>query len=500
MPIRMNYVTPSDRRQTALFTSLEEMIHPDNPVRVIDALVDAVVSAHRARFTPPRTTDVGRPAYHPATLLKLYLYGYFNGISSTRKLEIETHRNLEVRWLLGALTPDFWTIAAYRRTHGEDIIFLTTQVRQFLAKRAYIAGHRMAIDGTKVKANASRDDVVSLTQMQEQLRDCEAHVARYLEQLQREDAREEHVGAQDETHRRDPDDPPGGGDAQATAAEKQLADAHATIARLKEEIRSMQRTGRKYRSTTDPDARLQHTTRGNIVGYNVQVAVDAKHHMIADSTVVDAGADQTVLEEVLDSVVEEIGRVPTEVLADGGYYDPDSIERVESKYKTAVYVPIPEQTPSAVTFTFDPTREEYRCSEGRRLTLRARNRKKGDAVMDQYQGIECDGCPIRSVCTTSPRGRIVYRYHNQEWRDAYKSRMAEPEAQAVRSRRKTIIEHTFGTIKYLMGSIPLLVRGQRGVSTEIALYTLAYNLRRLITLRTTPSLVQEISKHGWIPV
>jgi hypothetical protein len=207
---------------------------------------------------------------------------------------------------------------------------------------------------------------------------------------------------------------------------------------------------------------------------------------------------------MIESIKEELGEVPEEAIADKGYNNPDLIEAIEQKESaeggTIKLYTSQEKTirdKEEITFKYDEQKDEYECSEGKRLVLAARNKKRRNSFANVYQGIECDGCPMRSKCTKSKKGRIVHRYLNQKWRDEYKAKMQSKLGKEKTAIRKTIVEHPFGTIKYLMGKIPLLLRGLKKVSTEINLYTTAYNLKRLINIESYDYLIEKIMSYEW---
>ena len=249
---------------------------------------------------------------------------------------------------------------------------------------------------------------------------------------------------------------------------------------------------------------LMKSRDGKIPAYNVQISVDAENKMIADSEVVTEATDLKMMPKMIESIKEELGEVPEEAIGDRGYDNPDLIEAVEKK-ESAGGGGIKIFTSQAKTirdkeeikFKYDEQKDEYECSEGKRLVLVARNKKRRNSLANLYQGIECEGCPIREKCTSSKKGRILHRYVNQRWRDEYKTKMQSKSGKEKTAIRKTIVEHPFGTIKYLMGKIPLLLRGLKKVSTEINLYTTVYNLKRLINLESYEDLIKKITNYKW---
>lgn len=485
----MKYIEPADRHQYQLMNSLDELVAQEHPVRIIDKIVDSIVIGNRERFEKEREAEAGRPRYHDSIMLKLYIYGYFNGISSSRKLEVETYRNKEVIWLLGGLCPDHWTISNYRKENGEDIKFVTKKFREFLRGSGYIKLKTVAIDGSKVKANTNRD-MLSIEKIEAKLEGIDKKMEEYLMRISESDRRDEII---DEVE----------GDGVEAGGRKYLD----KIIELQKQVEELQKTkeilekeGRKYISQTDTDARLMKSRDGKIPGYNVQIAVDEEHKMIADSEVVTDEADNKILPQMIESIKEEFGEVPKEAIADNGYNTPDLIEAIEKKEKGIKIYVSQQQTQKdkeEIKFEYDKGKDEYKCSEGKRLVLVQKNKLKRNSLANVYRGIECEGCPLRSQCTKSKKGRTVQRYINQKWRDDYKKKMQSKLGKAKTAIRKTIVEHPFGTIKYLMGKIPLKLRGVKKVSTEINLYTTVYNIKRLINVDPFEVIVGKLHEYRW---
>ncbi|MGD1007268.1 MAG: IS1182 family transposase [Ignavibacteriaceae bacterium] len=485
----MKYIEPADRHQYQLMNSLDDLVSQDHPVRIIDKIIESIISGNKERFEKERETEAGRPKYHESMLLKLYLYGYFNGISSSRKLEVETHRNKEVIWLLGGLTPDHWTISNYRKENAEEIKFITKKFREFLKDDGYIKLKTVAIDGSKVKAYTSRD-MLTVEKIEVKLKGIDKKIEEYLNSIAGNDRRDELVDEIDS------------GDDSASNRKylDKIIELQNQVEQLQRQKDIMEREGRKYISSSDAEARLMKSRDGKIPAYNIQIAVDADNKMIADSEVVTEETDLSQLPKMIESIKEELGEVPEEVLADRGYNNPDLIEAVEKKEEGIKIYTSQEKTSrdkEEIKFEYDSEKDEYICSEGKRLVLFSRNKKKRNSLANIYRGIECAGCAMMSQCTKSKNGRTVQRYLNQLWRDEYKSKMLSKLGKKRTSIRKTIVEHPFGTIKYLMGKIPLLLRGLKKVTTEINIYTTVYNLKRLVNIEAFDSLMMKIENYKW---
>lgn len=485
----MPFIYAEDRNQTMLVGSYDNMVSKQNPVRIIDLIADKMIAENPEDFKRTKESKYGAPSYLTSTLLKLFLYGYFNGISSSRALEKETYRNKEVIWLLGNLQPDHWTISTFRKDHGESISKATKLFRKFLRSTEYMDFKQAAYDGTKVKANARRD-MLTLEKIERSIEGIDKRIAEYLEMLKVNDIindnTEEYLGSEIRE-----------------SIDMQLINKIAELETRVEELnaykKKMEEEGITRISPTDEEAKLMKSRDGKQPCYNVQTVVDSKYHMISYCEVTTDEADVQLLEPITEAIKEEYGELPKEILADKGYYNPDQIEKVESYQQSEVYVPVPITKPSntEITFNYDAEKDVYICSEGKELRLLTRNKKCRNSYCDVYQGIECMSCPRKQECTTSKKGRLIKRYKNQKYRDNYKNKMATEEGKTKSRLRKTIVEHPFGTIKFLMGKIPILLRGKKKVSTEMNLYTTAYNLKRLLNIETTDVLIDKIMAFNW---
>lgn len=476
----MKHIQPTDRHQYQMMNTLDELVASNHPVRLIDMMIEFVFNNNPEVIQKVKNTEAGRPGYKPTDLIKLLLYGFFHGISSSRKLEAETYRNIEVIWLLGGLKPDHWTISNYRKENGTLIKLVTQKLRRFLKDHGYIKLKTVAIDGSKVKAYANRE-MLSLEKIESKLSGAERQIEEYLSRLEQSDTTDDL--AEEEKKR----------------YESEIGELKKKIDDLERQKEILQQQGTNYISSADPDARLMRSRDGKMPAYNVQIAVDAEHKLIADSEVVNDETDMRVLPEILASIKEEFGSLPEEVTVDKGYYNPDVIEKLDKQQEVNIYAS-PEMSrrdKEEIKFEYDAQKDEYTCSAGKRLVLKQKNKIKRKALTDLYQGIECNGCPLRSKCTASKKGRIYHRYINQQWRDEYKTRMLSKTAKEKILLRKTLVEHPFGTMKCMMGKIPLFLRSLKKVSIEINLYTTAYNLKRLFNIESFDLLMAKMSNYDW---
>ena len=270
----MNYIKPADRDQYQLLSSLEDLIAEDNAVRIIDTIVDSIIIKNQEMFERQRETEAGRPAYADRIILKLILYGYFNGIKSSRKLEVESYRNQEVMWLIGNLKPDHWTISNYRKENGDKIKFITKAFRKFLKDSGYIKLKRVAIDGSKIKANTNRE-MLTLEKIEKKLESVETQIEQYLRTIAEEDTKEDII------------DELGSVEDQSVNSKylDKIIELQKEVEQLQLQKKILEEENRKTISTADPEAPLMKSRDGYIPAYNVQIAVDAENKMIADSEV-----------------------------------------------------------------------------------------------------------------------------------------------------------------------------------------------------------------------
>ncbi len=504
----MRFVQPADRTQFVMMNSLDDLVASDHPVRLIDSVVEQIVKSNPEEFGTDRVdSDPGRPAFSPQTLLKLFLYGYLINCRASRKLEAETKRNIELIWLLGTLSPDHWVIAQYRKLHGGQIRTATKAFRQFLHAHGYIRAKRVAVDGTKIRANARRE-MLTVEKIEKRLEHLDDQLEEYLSKLAENDIRDD-LAEELETVRSN--DGPSGEGGSGASEHRHLIDKIVALEKQIEELNAHRETlhdsERRYLSPTDPDASLMKTGEGKRASYNVQSAVDEAHHMIAATEVVTDAVDAKALPGIVNAVTEELGVTPHEIIADKGYYTPDLIEQVEMETGTTCYIPPqspthdqeeePQASASPITFHYDQSTDRYTCSEGKPLVLRQKNMRSRSTVVNVYRGTECGACSLRSQCTTSATARSVFRYHNQPWRDQYHHRLKQRASRAIVALRKRIVEHPFGTIKLWGGKLPLLLRGRAKVAIEIDLYATAYNLRRLLQCAGIERVREQVASYSW---
>jgi transposase len=469
------FVEGRDRSQIALLPeSLDDYVDADNPVRAIDAFVDELALAELG-FDAASPAMTGRPAYHPAVLLKIYIYGYLNRIQSSRRLEREAQRNLELIWLTGQLVPDFKTIADFRRDNGPAIRRVCAHFVDLSRHIGLFTDAVVAVDGSKFKAVNNRDKNFTPHKLRARVRQLEESVGRYLADLDRAD--------------RDPTLVPA---ARVSQLKDKIAVVRAQITKLAAVDRQLQQAPDQQVSLTDPDARSMATSgRGTgIVGYNVQAVVDTAQHMIVAHEVVNVGHDRTQLSTMANLGRAAIAR-PITVLADRGYFKGEEILACVQQ-GIAPLVPKPLTSNSKADGRFDkrdfvyvPERNEYRCPAGERAIWRMTTVEEG-LTLHRYWSSACPRCSIKPQCTPSDYRRITRWEHEQVLDDMQRQLDQTPEA--ARLRRQTI-EHTFGTLKSWMGATHFLTKTLPRVRTEMSLHVLAYNFKRALQLFGTQTLI-----------
>jgi transposase len=466
----MSYIKSDDRNQTLKFNCIDDMVEKENPVRIIDLFIDKFFHEQPNEFTKAKDSNFGAPSYHPSAMLKLYFYGYINQIKSSRKLERECGRNLEIIWLLGNLRPDHWTISNFRKSQGDKIKKVWNLFKLFLKSNDYIDLKLVAIDGTKVKAFTKRE-MLTLESINKTIKYSESKLEQYLQSLELQDTNENY---------------------QEELLEK-LAKLESKLEKYEGYKQLMEDKGLVRLAVTEPEVNLVKSRDGKHPGYNVQAVTDFKYHMIAEIDETTEENDLHQLTPMINKVRETYIESPLSVAADTGYYNPEAIEEVVCSGIDLYVSPKKEKEPDGVDFKYDNEKDIYVCSEGKELQLYSRNVKKRNSIADVYRCKDCKNCSKFGTCTTSDNGRVHSRYKNQEFRDSYEEKMRSSEGKKMMKIRKSLVEHPFGTIKYLMGKIPLLLRGKEKVSVEIKLYAMAYNFKRLINISSYDTIVEQIA-------
>ncbi|MBU0812554.1 MAG: IS1182 family transposase [Gammaproteobacteria bacterium] len=464
-------------QSTLLPESLDDYVSDTNPVRVVDVFVDELdlVSLGFESATP---ADTGRPAYHPAILLKIYIYGYLNRIQSSRRLERETQRNVELMWLTGRLTPDFKTIANFRKENSKAIRGVCRQFVVLCQQLGLFGENLVAIDGSKFKAVNNRDRNFTSAKLKRRMEEIESSISRYLTALDVADQAE-----------------PKSSQPKAARLEERIAKLKAQMKELQAIEIQLNESPDKQVSLTDPDARSMMTRGTGVVGYNVQTAVDTQHHLIVAHEVTNVGSDRDQLSSMAKQAREAMASEALSVVADRGYFKSEEILACHDANITA-YVPKPMTSAAKAdgrfnndAFIYDSAKNEYTCPAGEALIWRFSSVEKG-MQLHRYWSSKCQGCTLKLQCTPSKQRR-VRRWQHEAVLEEMQNRLSNaPEMMRV---RKRTVEHPFGTLKQWMGATHFLTRRLPGVGAEMSLNVLAYNLKRVMNILGTSNLMKAMS-------
>jgi transposase len=474
------FVEGVDRGQSTLLPEcLDDWIDENNPVRVIDAFVEAL-NLGEVGFAGVEPETTGRPSYHPSVLLKLYIYGYLNRVQSSRRLEREAGRNFEVMWLLRRLVPDHKTVADFRKDNGRALRKVCARFVELCREMGLLAIASVAIDGSKFKAVNNRDKNFTRAKVERRRAQLEESVARYLSQL-------------DTADRQEPSEALA---AKTTRLKEKLAKLKEEMERLKGLEARMLGAPDQQISLTDPDSRSMATSgRGSgVVGYNVQVAVDTEHHLIVNHEVTNVGSDRAQLARVAQETKATLQTEKLEAVADRGYFSGEEILTCD---QAGITVTLPKPMTSGAKargrfgkqdFVYLPEEDVYRCPAGERLKYYYTNVENGLRLRNYWTNA-CRTCALKSHCTITVIRRIK-RWEHEHVIEAVQKRLDE-NPQAMRMRRETV-EHPFGTIKARMGATHFLMKTLPRVASEMALHVLAYNLTRVMNIMGVQPLLAAI--------
>jgi transposase len=472
-------------REELVMLSYDMLIALNNPVRLIDLICRKFISDNPWRDEWKGRNGKGCKSYPPGALLSLLVYGYFNKINSGRNLEKEAYRNIEVIWLLEGLRPDHWTICAFRRENKTLVKDLLKSFRAFLLDEKYASAKRLVFDGSKLKANASRN-MLTKSGMVKKLENLDKSIAEYLSQLENNDNQDDELEtARDEIEK-------------LKAKVDELERQRSKIEAAKE---IFENSGQQQISLNDKDAVLVKGRDGKFAGYNGQSGVGSHGHFIMYNEIRTEAVDQQQLENCVDKAQEEMGEKVEEAVADKGYGNTTQILGIENK-GTQCFVPLAtssreKEENKGFVFTYDKSSDTYTCPQEKKLVLQQKNYKHRGAIYNVYKCRDCEGCPIRDECTKSKTGRTYKRNVHQEKIDNYKQKLETEYAKKRIAERKGVVEHPFGTIKWMMGKFNFLLTGKEKVQTEFNLYTTAYNIKRLVNCAPFSKLMEQINQYDW---
>ena len=484
--LNMDFIAGCDRQQTQLLPpTLEDYVSADNPVRFLDAFVAKLdLQVMGFEFPQHNAQGRGRPGYHPAVLLKLYLYGYLNQIRTSRRLEVECHRNLEVIWLLGQLKPDFKTIADFRKDNAVVFKAVVRQFTQLCRQLDLFGGQLLAIDGTKIKASNAPDQNWSQTKLDKEMARIDARLEEYLQALDAADAQPELLARR----------------VNAKELKAKIARLQEHKAQIEQCLQQLAQSGQTQLSATDPDSRSMKGKQSHVVGYNVQGSVDAKHHLLVTAEATNAVADQGQLPAVAQAAKDQLQLEQADIAADGGYYKSEDIKTCQ-EMGMEPHLPTVNNSPSERAglfgkgdFTYEAANHVYLCPAGQPLAFRRQTEDKGRKVFNYNNPAACAACGLKAFCTKTAF-RTITRWEHQENLERMRTAVAaHPEKLA---KRKTLIEHAWGTLKHILAG-GFLVRGLKKVGAEVSLAHFSYNLKRALSVVGLEKLLQalEVFKPG----
>lgn len=480
----MAYISGVDRNQLTLFPDcVDDYISEDSIVRVIDAYVDTLDFAEM-EFTNTVEVRPGASSYHPANMTKLYLYGYTNGIRTSRKLRRQTQINVEVMWLMGKLQPDHWTISNFRKENRSNLKKVFKDFSNLCNELGLYGKQLAAIDGSKFKANNSKKNNYTQKRLDRKIKDIDEKVEKYLKDLDLNDSKDED---------------------EITYTPKEIQEKIEKLKERKKKYKNIEQelkdSGQTQISIVDPDSRLMENKKNGLeMAYNVQTVVDSKHKLIADFEITQNPSDQGNLNSMSQKAKEAFGldeKDNLEILADKGYYNAKDLIKCDSN-NTTTYVP--KQTYASATkdkdfyhdkFKYDKSKDVYVCPAGQELKKMKHRTKNLDKF--RYRNPKaCNECESKGRCTKAKTGRIVTRVKEQDFLDTVDSRTRENMDKYLQ--RQEIVEHPFGTIKRTMNAGYYLCRGIESVEGETSLALLAYNLKRVITIFGVKELMRKISQ------
>jgi transposase len=474
-----------NRYQLGLFPqSIDEYVAKDDSVRAYDAFVEALdFSALGVEIDPQQ---VGNSEYDPKAMMKLLVYGYSYGIKSSRKLERETHHNLSFIWLMGGLKPDHKTIAEFRRNHKGALKKVLKQCARLCIKLNLIAGNILFVDGTKIRANASRSQIHDQAYYEQLLSEVDGRIEQLLEECEGIDQQEEGLGS-------------------CVAMEKELAKAERLKSKVEEALKAFEETGREQINLTDPDCALMHSIQGSHADYNVQGVVDDKHGLIVHADAVSETSDVNQFAHQIEQA-NEVLEEPCKVgCADGGYADTEELQKIDEQ-KIKVVVPSQRQalheaeSPfSKSHFTYDKEQDCYWCPEGHRLSYVGTDKGNGKRHYQITDRKICQGCVHYGQCSEAKKGRKIIRLPLEEVKERLEAQYEEASSQEIYARRKARVEHPFGHIKRNLKTDAFLMRGREGVGAETSLLATCFNLARMITILGVSGLIEKLTAMSAFP-
>jgi transposase len=481
----MEYISGTPREQIMLFPEVvDDYISTDNPVRFIDAFVDSL-DLKDLGFNKTELASTGRSPYNPATLLKLYIYGYLERIRASRRLERETHRNLELRWLLQNLQPDHKTISDFRKDNKTALRNVTRQFIILCKSMDLFGGNLVGIDGSKFRAVNSKDRNYTKKKLKAQIKQIDEDIESYLKELETND---------DQDHK--------SSSLNTNELNKKIKSLTERLQRYQSFIDDIEQENIEQKSLTDSDSRLMKTRNGTNVCYNVQVAVDNKHKLIVENDVTNDANDRYNLSPIAIKAKETLGCETLEICADADYGTGSELKACEDN-NIVPYVSlrapheqrsygIPTSEYYRSKFKYDKQRDRYICPNKQVLPNIHTSERNGHKVSFYQNSSACNVCSARNKCTINKKqGRRIFRSEYEEYFEILRDRVAMHSKKV--KERKSLCEHPFGTIKHWWSMQCFLTRGIEGVKTEFSLTTLAYNMKRVINIVGVNKMIEALA-------
>ena len=466
-----------DRYQMAMLPqSIEDYIAEDDPVRAYDVFVEALNFKDLGIDINPN--KVGNSQYDPSAMLKLLVYGYSYGTTSSRKLERATYHNMSFIWLMGGLKPDHKTIAEFRRKNRKSIKKILKQCARMCIKLDLIAGNVLFVDGTKIRANASAGRTHKKEWYEKQLKTIDQRIEQLLKECEAIDQQEEHLSS-------------------FVSMDKELAKAETLKGSIKEIISQFNQTDRKKINQTDPDCANMSSVQGKHASYNVQSVVDDKNGLILNAEAVNDTSDVNQFAQQIDQANEILEQPCEAACADAGYADTTELEKID---KQGIKVIVPSQRQglhngekpfSKSSFTYNKEQDCYYCPEGHKLPL-AWTEKTGKKIYLIGDKQICHSCQHYGQCTEAKYGRRVTRLHNEETKEKLEAQYEQSVSQEIYARRKSRVELPFGHLKRNLKTVGFLLRGSEGVQAETSLLATCFNIARMITIIGIPGLIKRL--------
>jgi transposase len=474
----MSYIEGESREQRVLFPEvLDDYISEENLVRFIDAFVDGL-EMEELGFDRTAPKETGRPPYDPRDLLKLYIYGYLNRVRTGRTLERECQRNVELMWLMRKLRPDFKTITDFRKDNRKAFRGVFRQFVLLCKGLGLVGGELVAVDGSKFKAVNSGQRNFSQKKLEERLKKIDEKVERYLDEMDRGDEE--------------------GKDTEISAAElkQKIEKLKERKGRYEELLKELGASGQSQVSLTDPESRAMALTPRGEVSYNVQTAVDQKHHLIVEQDVTNEGLDNHQLFTMAQKTKQMLGQDELQVVADMGYYNHEELKRCEEAGITT-YVSKPLVSKNTARglfgkekFVYEADGDCYRCPAKERLDFRFET-QEGDKKFRYYWTQACPGCALKAQCTTDPRFHRIKRWEHEAVLERIEQRVKANTV--ILKLRQQLVEHPFGTIKFWNDQRHFLMRGLEKVKAEFSLSTLAYDIKRALNIVGVRGLIAALN-------